>query len=133
MKNVKNFAGIRDFVRQDLGCGCPEEVFDDIDLTLAEARQDRPAMKKLLIGQRLLICILPCDDPAGLSYFLPELVREMRQERDSMGYNRVRIVIAATEPALLQPPTDLLFQALAEADERMHLHILPAARLRDIA
>ena len=132
MRNIKNFAGIRNFVRQDLGCGCPEEVFDDIDLSLTEARQNRPAMKKLLIGKRLLICILPCNDPAGLPQLLPELVRELRQERDSMGYNRVRIVIAAIEPILLQPGADLLFQTLADVDERTHLHILPADHLRGI-
>lgn len=131
-RNVRNFARVRDFVRQDLGCGCPEEIFADIDLTLPELGQDRLVYKKLIIGRRLLIAILPCDDPATLQHLLPQLVQQLRQERDSMGYNRVRIVIAATEPILIQLSADLLFQGLNDIDERMHLHILPADHLLGI-
>lgn len=132
MRNIKNFTAVRDLVRQGLGCGCPEEVFDEIDLSRIEPDQDRPAMKRLLIGRRLLIRILPCDDPAALERLLPPLLRELRQERDRLGYNRVRLVIAATDPASLQPAAGLLFQAQTDVDERMHLHILPADRLSDI-
>ncbi len=129
MGNVKNFTRVRHFVRQDLGCGCPEEIFADMDLTLTELRQDGPVFKKLIIGRRLLIGILPCDDPATLQHLLPQLVQELRQERDSMGCNRVRIVIATTKPAFVQLSADLLFQGLSDADERMHLHILQADHL----
>ena len=132
MGKIKNAARVRDFVRQDLGCGCPAEIFADMDLAVAEPRSDMPALKKLLIGRRLLICILPCDDPTALQHFLPPLVRELRQERDSLGYNRVRIVIATREPAESQLTAGLFFQNFEGVDERMHLHILPADHLLDL-
>jgi hypothetical protein len=130
--SLKNFDIIRNFVRHTLGCNCPEEVFNDLDLSLATAWQEGPSVKILLVGRRLLICILSCRDMAEVRDFLPPLVRMYRDERDRKGYNRVRIVIAATDPASLIPTADFLFQSLPEVDERMHLHILPNNQLSGI-
>ena len=131
MPPVKNHQQIKDFVRRTLGCGCPEEVFSDINLTLSESLSDRPAMKRLLIGRRLLIILLPCLESA-IPSCLPQLVQEVRKERDDMGYNRVRIVLSLPQPSQIQPSAGLLFPTLAGVDDRMHLHILHTDDVRGI-
>lgn len=132
MSNVKDFTAVHHFVRHILGCGCPEEVFDDLDLSLATAWESGPTVKTLLVGRRLLICILDCQEMEELKNLLPRLARMYRDERDRQGYNRVRIVVATRTPVSLSPAADFLFQSLPEVDDRMHLHILPADQLLGI-
>lgn len=119
-------------MRETLGCGCPEEVFDNLNLSLTTPWQGGPSVKILHVGGRLLICILTCRDISEVRDFLPPLVRMYRDERDRKGYNRVRIVIAATDPASLIPMADFLFQSLPEVDERIHLQILPTSQVSGI-
>lgn len=131
--NVENPAGVRKFVRETLGCGCPEEVFDDLLLAEETIGDGETTTRTLLVGNRLLIVMLSCKDWGDLSGVLPQLVRHYRQKRDERGFNRVRLVVACNQPALLQPAASLCFTGLPEVDERMHLHILTSADLAGVA
>ena len=132
MTKVKDVEAIKHFVRHTLGCGCPDEVFNDLELCREDARPGEPPVRPLLVGRRLLICILDCEEIAELSAIMPGLVRKYRRERDRLGYNRVRIVVAASNPMALQTAADLQFQNLPEVDERMHLHVLQADLLHGL-
>ncbi len=131
--NVENPAGVRKFVRETLGCGCPEEVFDDLVLAEEKIGDGETTTRTLLVGNRLLIVMLSCKDWDDLSGVLPQLVRHYRQKRDEMGFNRVRLIVACDQPALLQPAASLCFTGLPEVDERMHLHLLTPADLAGVA
>lgn len=131
--NVGNPAGVRRFVRDILGCGCPEEVFDDLVLAEETIADGSTATRTLLVGNRLLVVLLCCRDWDDLRGILPQLVGHYRQERDERGLNRVRLVVACDQPALLQPAASLCFAGLPGVDERMHLHILAPADLAEVA
>lgn len=132
-KNVENPAGVRKFIRNTLGCGCPEEVFDDLVLAEEKIGDGETTTRTLLVGNRLLIVMLSCKDWDDLSGVLPQLVRHYRQKRDEMGFNRVRLIVACDQPALLQPAAQQRFAGLPLVDERMHLHILTSADLAGVA
>ena len=57
-----NRESIRRFVREDLGCGCPEEVFDHVALASRDAGPDGPRHTRLLIGNRLLVYVMTASD-----------------------------------------------------------------------
>jgi hypothetical protein len=131
--NVENPSGMRKFIRETLGCGCPEEVFDNLVLAEETIGDGEAAVRTLLVGNRLLVVMLSCRDWNDLSGILPQLVGHYRQKRDEMGFNRVRLVVACDQPALLQPAASLCFAGLPGVDERMHLHLLTPADLAGVA
>jgi len=88
---------LEQLVRDSLGCNCPDEVFRDID-ELPSA-PDGPVTRSWVIGDRLMVQILPTDDARALATRLPELLAAARRERDRRGLNRARLVIASDDPA----------------------------------
>jgi hypothetical protein len=77
-----------------------------------------------VIGRRLLIDILECDEPAALSAALPVLVEYGNAERDDHGYNRLRVVVATEQPVSIEHAAEALFSNLSDVDEKVHLHVL---------
>jgi len=116
---------IKKFAQDILGCGCSEDVFKSID------RQENIKIennlnldKKILIGNRLLIYILNCDDPEFITHNLGSYINAGIRERNSNGYNRLRFVISASSVNLLKPAAEKSFQELSLPDDKIHLHIL---------
>lgn len=112
---------LEQLVRDSLGCNCPDEVFRDID-ELPSA-PDGPVTRSWVIGDRLMVQILPTDDARALATRLPELLAAARRERDRRGLNRARLVIASDDPAAPG------LEAIPLPDDRIHLHVLPRAAL----
>jgi hypothetical protein len=114
---------IERFVRETLGCECPDSVFDRIDL---DGRVSEPGIPlgRVVIGQRLLIYLVRADDAEFIACHLAALVAGGRQERDARGYNRLRLVIAAKPVEPVREAAQALFQRLADKDERVHLHVI---------
>jgi len=121
--------GIERFVRGTLGCRCPDEVFQSIELADANTADGAVSFRRLVIGQRLLIDA--CQPAAGVP--LGELVQALAAqgcaERDARGYNRYRLVIAAAEPAALIDLAAAAFARVIGDDDRAHLHLLTAGEL----
>jgi hypothetical protein len=114
------------FARDTLGCGCPTEVFDQIQ----ESQLDLPGLpgpaRRIAIGGRLLIYLVA---PADLEVTLDHLavwVAMGRAERDALGMNRLRLTIATDHPEALSARLQTRFDALPELDGRLHLHVLPS-------
>jgi hypothetical protein len=125
-------AAIKSFVIETLGCRCPESVFEQIDYhdTSTIPGLETP-FKRLLIGHRLLIYLLECDDATALQSALPLLVEKGKAERDDQGYHRLRVVIATDQPQSIQHEADRLFSSLGDVDEKVHLHVLARGRSLD--
>lgn len=123
--------GIRRFVREDLGCGCPEEVFDDIRIEVAPGELAAGANSRLLVvGGRLMVLIVePADsDPATVA--ISQLLDRGARLRDDRGCNRFRLVlVSATERAV----PERRLADVSVPDERTHIHVVPAARLPDLS
>ena len=132
MTTIRNPADIKSFVKETLGCRCPESVFEQIDYDEQAAIPglDTP-LQRLLIGNRLLIYRLEIEDAAALRMVLPLLVESGQAERDRNGYNRLSVVIATDHPESLHHEAQRLFSSLEGVDEKVQLHVLARAHSVD--
>lgn len=107
------------FVRDVLGCGCPDDV---VDRTVVD--RSPCGESGLDVGGRLLVRILPVTDPDRLVASLPEIVGRMRDERDRRGFNRVRLVIVSRRGDTLQSDLRARLETLDGSDDRTHIHVV---------
>lgn len=109
----------RRFVRERLGCGCPDELLDRIEVDA----MPRAALTELRVGGRLLVHIRPCPAPEDLPPLLAAWIGAGVALRDRLGFNRFRLVLLAPAPDDRRRSVDACFAAL-DADQRTHLHLL---------
>lgn len=122
---------IKEFVQNVLGCGCPEEVFEDIRY---DRGTDPHEGQTIIIGNRLLVRLaVPPPVPDGqVGPFISGLVRLLTrgvEERDSKGLNRFRLVLLVedgTGPSM-RPFADMALFELERArgaDDKVHIHVI---------
>ena len=120
-------SSIKHFVRHDLGCGCPDEVFETIDVQYAPSGfAGLPGDCLIVIGTRLLVLLIVTVHWPEVSRNLESLVNRGRELRDGGGFNRFRIVLATPEPTAAQAALMEQFGDLPSLDDRVHLHIIAA-------
>lgn len=117
-------APIRHFVRDTLGCTCPDSVFSRVDSQRNVQVGEAVLSHRIDVGRRLLVYVLPCDDPEQLRARLAGLIASGRHERDRLGFNRLRVVVATWDPDKLGPEAWRLFDGADARDERVHLHLV---------
>lgn len=118
-----NLSAVRSLVRQSLGCGCPESVFDHVVVgcpAVFEAVSDETAEVQLLVGKRLLISIVDLNGVRPADSVLERAFRKGKDLRDGYGLNRFRLVLVG-EP-IEYPVED--WQKRFCQDDRLHLHVL---------
>ena len=121
------------FVRHELGCRCPDEVFNTISVN--EHPEAFGSMRNaclVSIGGQLLILLISTRQWRSLAGRLDELFRQGRHLRDSGGFNRFRLVIATSDTAAADASLTQTFARLDDTDERLHLHVIQPARLPDL-
>ena len=121
---------IERFVRCKLGCQCPAAVFRHIGVeNCPQEFGNWPQGRLISVGKRLLILVLRSDDSAAMHRLLGGLLEEGRRLREARGFNRFRLVIATSCPAVMEPPLRERFDRMEGKDERMHLHVIAALQL----
>ena len=116
---------IRQFVRDTLGCGCPEEVFRSIDVRRCVRLNNFIVLDGVfIIGNRLLVYVADAGTEACIEEHLPVLLRSGRDERDEKGLNRFRLALLTDRPDEVQRAAVSLFEELRGNDEKMHLHVI---------
>ena len=121
---------IKQFARQSLGCECPDEVFDNIEVRPGDAEALLPHARSITIGGRLLIHIYGTSDPALVEAHLPEIIAAGADERDRRGLNRFRAVIASDDIEAVDSAARRVFGQLRGLDDNIHLHVV---RREDVA
>jgi hypothetical protein len=115
---------IKRFVRDALGCGCPEEVFRSIDCKRDVELGGGVMLRSIItIGNRLLIYVV-YDNQDFVEKHLARLVSAGKKERDSRGLNRFRLVIVADRIPGNDDAIRRTFSELQEKDENIHLHVI---------
>lgn len=115
---------IKRFVKNTLGCTCPQEVFRYID-----CRSDVDSGSGVLldyeinVGQRLLIFVARLDERDSLARIISELIRAGVRRRDENRFNRFRLVLRVAQPNDVTEDAFAVFRSL-ETDERTHLHVI---------
>ena len=119
------------FVRDILGCTCPDEVFERI-----EDRRVQPAVsphtRAIIVGGRLLIYIWAVDGPDDLRQGISAMLAAGRQERDQRGLNRFRAVLAVDSPEAILPQANRFFSQCKDRDDRMHIHVVQVDALKNL-
>ena len=112
------------FVRDTLGCTCPETVFDRIALHLGGPGR---MIAKIELGGRLLIYLVDADRGPDIARQLGAAVQRGVVERDSRGFNRFRLVVLASAAEAWIDRAEQVFRQLPQRDARTHLHIVEPA------
>ena len=116
---------VRDFVQNVLGCGCPEEVFRNI-----EVRQGPidiggiPISLTIQVGGRLLIFLTSSENLIILPDNLETLIRVGKKMRDKKELNRFRLVVASKESRADWEALRQVFHEIQDIDDRVHLHVI---------
>lgn len=114
---------IKDFVQKTLGCGCPEEVFQKIDCQTSIQIRDISIRNRINIGNRLLIYVVEMNNTDLLKNILPILIDTGKKDRDILGFNRFRLVLATDSLDQITQVAEALFRDIHK-DEKVHLHII---------
>jgi hypothetical protein len=123
-------AAIEGFVRNALGCTCPDEVFRSVRIQHPGADFAGLSPGYLIeIGGRLLVLVIETDRWEALSPPLETLVSQGRRLRDAGGFRRFRLVIATPKVTAARAALARQFAAFSDRDERLHLHVLSPADL----
>ena len=90
---MNNKKDIKRFVREELKCECPDEVFESIEYEKDVDKEGLKVRDKIKIGGKLLVYVVDEDE---LDYMLDEISRLLvsgKSERDESGLNRFRFVL----------------------------------------
>ena len=135
MSNTSRDNKITSFVRNVLGCGCPDEVFEKIDVTHIGLGQGIAPVNRIVIGDTLLVYITPDSSIKVVADNISTLVIAGKQDRDSHGYNRFRLVVPSSDKKDLEDRANAVFSVAVAGDEKLHIHFIEAGvlnRLRDV-
>jgi hypothetical protein len=113
------------FIRQTLGCECPDEVVQSIDCDsefMAPNTDWRTA--RLDVGGRLLVYVLEVAHTSVLSSLVPTVVEAGIADRNRNKFNRFRLVLAATDADEIEGSAGRLFDTCYCPDGRIHLHVV---------
>jgi len=125
--NIKS-SDIKHFVREQLGCACPDEVFSSIRVTRKpDLFEDMPVDYLIEIGNRLLVAV-SIYDLRKINATLEQVFQTGRAYRDSHGFNRFRLVVATADKET-QVSIQLVYDSLTMEDEKIHFHVVEPAVL----
>jgi hypothetical protein len=117
---------LRAFVRETLGCTCPDAVFEAVERTEAATPGSGVPYTRWVVGGRLLIYVArPQSAPAESAGELAALGRE---DRDRRGLNRFRLVIASAACEEEAHAIARAFAVVAGQDPKAHLHCVAPER-----
>ena len=123
-ESVPNVQAVTRFVREVIGCNCPDEVFRQIEVQRgSSAVKACSADCELRIGGRLLI-VVTSEPVSRLSPHLAEIITEGKRARDESRFNRFRLVVQTENPDRESEPLFQAFESLSPKDGRTHLHVL---------
>jgi len=121
------FADVKHLVRSELGCACPEQVFEHIEILSASARfAGLPGDYLIAVGNRLLLLVISSSSWREVLQQLERLCVRGRELRDALGFNRFRLVVGVPELTAARAALVEHFDAAVDHDERMHLHVIHA-------
>ena len=114
---------LRAFVRDTLGCSCPEAVLDAV--AVSDLVVDEVAGTRLVIGDRLLIYVVKGEVPIAS---IDLLATAGLADRDRHAFNRFRLVIELPDGAV-SCALEEAFAAAVAGDAKSHLHCVRGERI----
>ena len=120
MEKFSNKGEVIRLVQDMLGCGCPMEVFEHIQMEWI--RTNEISMLQLILGNKLLVWIVDGMKIDRLKDIASRLLERGRIQRDSRKLNRFRLVLVGE---VLEPEAEELQKLPETKHDKVHLHVLP--------
>ncbi len=120
MEKLSNKGELIRLIQDMLGCGCPLEVFEHIQMELI--RVNDICMLQLILGNKLLVWIMDRLKMDRAKDSVSKILEQGRNERDSRQLNRFRLVLVGEVP---EPEAEELQKLPETKPDKVHLHILP--------
>ena len=114
---------IKNFVRNTLGCKCPDNVFEQIDDRQVTSKIS-PHTRSITIGGKLLLYVWEVGSPDQLEEGVPAILAAGKKARNELGLNRLRAILVTGDPSIIKSQADLCFSQFSDLDEKMHLHVI---------
>ena len=124
MTAIRNNEKLKGFVRNTLGCGCPEEVFEKIDVSMHLAVGHEKEVTRIVVGDTLLIYIIGPEPYGDFIDRVESVGLAAKNDRDTNNYNRFRLVISGFEDYVRQREASERFSELFKMDAKMHIHFV---------
>jgi hypothetical protein len=122
---------IRKFVRNTLGCKCPDNVFAQIDDKQVTSKTS-PHTRSITIGGKLLLYVWEVNNPDQLQEGIPAILATGKKARNELGLNRFRAILVTEDPSIIKTHAHLCFSKFSDLDEKMHLHVISCQDLAGI-
>jgi hypothetical protein len=118
-----NRDAVRQLIREDLGCACPEGIFDEIVVgcpAIFGGSNIRSSVQ-ILVGRRLLVSLVPINALKDMAKDARHLLFDGKDVRDRHGLNRYRLVLVGS---VTKEFLGELQKEAASIDDRMHVHLI---------
>jgi hypothetical protein len=123
---------VTQFVRQVIGCDCPDEVFRRVEVRSGStAVKCCPADYELRIGGRLLVVVTSEPVEALSGARLARVILEGKRVRDQGKFNRFRLVVQTRNVAQDRDALLRSFEDVPGKDEKTHVHVVARSEVPD--
>ena len=119
--NKKN---LKVFIKNTLGCGCPERVFEKIDVSDLQTGEREKKITRVVVGDTLLIYVMQRESSGNLVDRVESIGLAGKTDRDTNNYNRFRLVVSGFEDVAQQKEISERFSKSFNTDEKMHIHFV---------
>jgi len=115
---------IKVFVKNTLGCGCPEKVFENIDVSKLPTLEHEKEVTRIVVGDTLLIYIIRPEPSGNFVDSIESICLAGKTDRDINNYNRFRLVVSSFEDEVQQEKVSERFSKIFNTDDKMHIHFV---------
>jgi hypothetical protein len=127
-----NIPTITRFIREVLGCNCPDEIFRRVEVQSGStAVKSCPADCEIRIGGRLLVVVTSEPVERLTASRLENVFAEGRRARDAGHFNRFRLVVQAKNAAQGKETLLRSLEEISTRDEKTHLHVVEKREMPD--
>jgi hypothetical protein len=131
-ESLASVAVITRFVREVIGCDCPDEVFRHVEIRRGStAGKSYPIDCELRIGGRLLVVVTSESVDVLSGSRLEKVISEGRRPRDNGNFNRFRLVVQVRNAAEDKEKLLRAFEAVSAKDEKTHVHVVGKSEVPD--
>ena len=115
---------IKVFVKNTLGCGCPEKVFEKIDVSKLPTVEHEKEITRIVVGDTLLIYVIRPEPSGNFVDSVESIGLAGKTDRDINNYNRFRLVVSSFEDEVQQEKVSERFSKTFNTDDKMHIHFV---------
>ena len=131
MTGITASSEIKCFVKERLGCSCPDEVFSSIHISRhPDIFKELPVDCLLEIGGRLMVAICYPLNWHEVNESLERIIHVGVSYRDSNKLNRFRLVVPSADDEVVIA-IQRAFDSLKELDDKTHIHFVDPDVLPD--